>query len=300
MNLRFHFTLVAAFGLLACPALRADGFGPAPDLAVYLSPDDTTPVFQRLKPDDARLPGAAPVLDTVKAALGWETFDVPGPFPGFVPTDKSRTDLSVTPGTPIHLAADAASPVLGNASDNPALTLTSAGVDWSQVNFPGPVKVYFIKPAVKPVAAPPTPAPAPASASAPAPAPAPVAVATAIPAPAPVPAPVSVVAPVTAVTPPLKVTAIPGPAQAPAADLPHYYYGTLKLRTDTKISGPINAQYVLYSAKGLVIALVDLNDVVLASPVAALLGQSVKVYGTTYTGLSSSTVVIHGLTLQTN
>jgi hypothetical protein len=309
MNLRFHLILAAALGLLAAPVLRADGFGPSTDLAVYLSPDATTPVFQRLKPDDTRLANAKPILDLAKAAEGWETLDLPGPFPGFVPTDKSRQDLSVTPGTPVHTTADDASPVLGNAPASPALILTSTDVAWSQVNFPGPVTVYFIKPApapaasaptpVPPVAAIPTPAPAPAAVPTPAQPSAPATVTP--PASVPPPATVTAITPVTAVTPPVAVTAIPAPPKpAESPGLPHFYYGTLRLRTDTKIGGPINAQYVLYSDKGQVIYLADLSDVVLAGPVVALLDKPVKIYGTVYNGLSGPTPIIHVLTLQTN
>lgn len=99
----------------------------------------------------------------------------------------------------------------------------------------------------------------------------------------------------------MAVTAIPAPPQpAESPGLPHFYYGTLRLRTDTKISGPINAQYVLYSDKGQVIYLADLSDVVLAGPVVALLDKPVKIYGTVYNGLSGPTPIIHVLTLQTN
>jgi len=293
MNLRFHFTLAALLGLLASPALRADGFGPASDVAIYLSPDTAAPVFLRFRPDNTLLAGGQAVLDPAKAGQGWESLVLPGPFTGFVPTNKSRKDLSVTPGTPVHTAADDASPVLGNAPDNPALILTNAEVTWSQVNFPGPVTVYFVKPATMPApVAPAAVAPAVVAAPTPPPVAAPI---------APVAPPVKVtpIAPVVAATPPLTVTAIPAPKQADPGDLPRFFYGTLKLRTDTKIPGPVNAQYALYDNKGALIGLVDLNDVVLGGPIVAYLDHPVKIYGTTYNSPRAIHPILHALTLQT-
>jgi hypothetical protein len=230
MNFRFHLLLAAALGLLVTPALHADGFGPN-DIAVYQSPDTTSPVLMHLTPDDARVADAKPILDANKAADGWET-----------------------------------------------------------LMLPGAVTAYFIKPAAKAALSAPTPAPIASPALAPAPALAPK--------PAPAPAKVTAVTPVSASTPPLTVTAIPAAKQVDPAEVPKFFYGTLKLRTDTKLSGPINAQYVLYSDKGLVIALVDLNDVVLGSPVLGYLNKPVKIYGTAYNSLSGQYPVLHTLTLQ--
>ncbi|HTB63075.1 MAG TPA: hypothetical protein VK737_05760 [Opitutales bacterium] len=294
MNLRLSLVLAAAFGLFALPAARADGTpAAASDIAVTLTPDVTAPALAHLKSDDARLATAKPAADPVKAALGWQTLDLPGPFTGYVPTDKSRKDLSVIPGTPVHLLADDKSPVLGNAPDSPALILTSADVLWSQVSFPGPITGYYLKAAAS------TPATTPAAM-------------VVTPTPTPPPTVVTPTKTVSAATPPL--TAVnPTPTAKPAAamakpastantpdptDIPQYYFGTLKQRTDLTISGPVNAKYLLYGTKGELIALVDLNDVVLSTSVANFINRSVRIYGTAYPGHTVPYVTIHAITLQ--
>jgi hypothetical protein len=290
MNIRLSLVLATAIGLFALPLARADGTPPAAsDIAVTLTPDVAAPALAHLKSDDALLATAKPAADPAKAALGWQTIDLPGPFTGFVPTSKSRKDLSVIPGTPVHLLADEASPVLGNASDSPALVLTSADVQWSQVSFPGPLTGYFLKSAAATPAAAPAPAPKPA--------PAPMVVTPTPTLPAQIVTPMQ---PVSAATPALAVT--PMPAAKPTTDptdLPHYYYGILKPRTDLNINGPVNAKYLLYGTKGELIALVDLNDVVLSTSVQNFLNKSVRIYGTAYPGSSLPFATIHAITLQT-
>jgi len=200
----------------------------------------------------------------------------------------------------VYQSPDATSPVLMHlpASDArladaaPILDAAKAAQGWEKLVLSGGVSAYFIKPATQPALS----APTPVTAATPAPAPAPVPAPT--PARAPAPTKVTAVTPVSAATPPLTVTATPAPKQADAADVPKFFFGTLKLRTDTKLSGPVNAHYVLYSDKGLVIALVDLNDVVLGSSVVDYLGKTVKIYGTAYNGLSGPYPIIHTLTLQ--
>jgi hypothetical protein len=64
------------------------------------------------------------------------------------------------------------------------------------------------------------------------------------------------------------------------------------------MGGPINAQYLLYSEKGELVALVDLSNVVLGRPVGEYLGKSVKVYGTAYTVGNLPSLVISAQMMQ--
>ena len=288
MNIRFLFAFAATASLLLTVAARADG--PADAVTIYLSPDATTAALQRVKPDDARLADAKPVADADKAALGWETLSLVGPFDGFVATSKTK-DSTINAGAPIFLTTDDASPVLGNAPEAPPLKVRSMSANWSTVSFPGPLTVYFVKPAAKPAVI--NAVPAAAMAPAPVLAPAPMADTT---------APVKV----TAATPPLtasaptRVAAVPAPKQADPADVPRYYYGVLALRTNPKISGPTNAQYLLYGNQGELVALVDLGNVVLPKPLVAYLDKPVKIYGTAYANSGMPKAVIYALTMQEN
>jgi hypothetical protein len=262
-----HFLLAAAFGLF----FTAKAFAAAGDVALYLAPDASTLAFLRVPAGDARLAAAQP------AANGWQTVSLPGPFTAYVQSNHVHKDLTVIAGTPIHAAANSNSPVLGTAPDNPPLSLLSPDIDWSTVSYAGPVTVYFQKAAPAAMPAAPTPVTA---------APAPVAVVS--------PKPVAVTAqPVATV-----VTATPT-ATAAATDVPHYYYGVLQLRTNPALGGPINAQYLLYSEKGALVALVDLSNVVLGRSVAEYLGKSVKVYGTAYTVSNLPSIVINAQMVET-
>jgi len=288
MNNRFLLALAATASLLLTAVVRADGMPDA--VSVYLSPDANALVFQRLAPGDPHLAAAKPVPDADKAAQGWQMAELDGPFMGFVPTDKAK-DGTVAAGAPVHLSMDDVGPVMGNAAETPALAVKTAGAVWSTVSFPGPLTVYFIKPASKAVAAPaPVAATPPAAIMAPAPALAP--------APAPTPVNVTAVPVVSAATPPITVTAVPATKLVDPSAVPNFYYGKLALRTDPKIGGPTNAQYVLYGDKGQVIALVDLNNVVLPNPLVAYLEKTVKIYGRAYPGRSAPYPIIFALTVQ--
>ncbi len=265
MNHRLPSLLATAFGLLFGATL----FAAPGDIALYLSPDATTPAFLQVPASDARLAAAQP------AANGWQSVSLPGPFTAYVQSNHTHKDLTVIAGTPIHAAANSNSPVLGTAPENPPLSIKEPEIDWSEVSYAGPVIVYFQKagPTATPAAATPmavTPAPAPAKPSA-----------------------------VTALPQATAVTATPTVIAA-ATDVPHYYYGVLKLRTNPFIDGPINAQYLLYSDKGALVALVDLSEVVLGNPIANYLGKPVKVYGTAYTAKNLPSVVIRAQMLQAN
>ena len=289
MNNRFLLVLTAASSLLLSAAARADGMPDA--VSLYLSPDTHTATFQRVAPADPRLAGAKPVADADKAAQGWLALDLTGSFSGFVTTDKTK-DGTVAAGTPVHLTMDDLGPIMGNAAETPALTTKAAGGVWTAVSYPGPVTVYFLKPEAKTAVSPaPAAAAPPAAVMAPTPAPRPAQ------APSPV---VTAVAPVAAATPPVIVTAVPVAKQSDPAEVPHFYYGTLALRTNPKIGGPTNAQYLLYGDKGQLIALVDLNNVVLPNPVVTSLDKSVKIYGTAYPGQSAPYPVIFAVTMQAN
>jgi hypothetical protein len=272
MNHRLHPSLAAACGLFFAVAMHAaDTTATSVDVALYLAPDATTPAFLHVPASDARLANAQPT------ANGWESVTLPGPFTAYVQSNRIHKDLTVIAGTPVYAGASSSSAVLGNASDNPPLSIQKPEVDWSEVSFPGPLAVYF---QMNAPSAPATPAAATLVTATP------VAVTA---------APVS----------PTAVTALPAAATVTAvsaapADVPHYYYGVLKLRTNPFISGPINAGYVLYSDKGQFIALVDLSNVVLGSPVADYLDKSIKIYGTTYTASNLPSVVINAQMLQVN
>lgn len=80
----------------------------------------------------------------------------------------------------------------------------------------------------------------------------------------------------------------------------HYYYGTLKLRTNPAIGGPTNAQYVLYSNKGQVLAVVDLNEVVLPNSIATYLNKSTKIFATAYNDPNVPILVLHALSIESN
>ncbi len=272
MNSRTSFLFAAAFGLTMVAAVGADNPAPAGNIALYLSPDATKPALSQVSAGDAKLADAKPAPDAAKAAQGWHVVSLSGPFTGYVTTKASHKDFSVTPGTPVHVSADENSPVLGLSTNNPLLKISSAGVDFSEVSFPGPVTAYFLTGAAAGTASP-TPA---------------------------VSAPPTHPAAVTAVTAVTAVSATAPTRQADPSDVGHYYYGVLKSRTDQKIAGPVNAEYVLYSSRDQVLALVDLNDVVLPNPVVAYLGKAVKIYGTVYPESHVPFVVIHALTVQTN
>jgi hypothetical protein len=258
-----HLFLATALGLLfGATAHAAD----TSDIALYLSPDATTRAFLQVPASDPRLAAAQP------AAKGWMTVSLPGPFTAYVQSNFTHKDLTVIAGTPIHAAANSNSAVLGAAPVNPPLSLLSPDINWSTVSFPGPVTVYFQK-AAPAVATPMAAAPAPVTAVAATP------------------------APVTALPAAAVVTATPT-ATATATDVPHYYYGVLKLRTNPAMGGPINAQYLLYSEKGELVALVDLSNVVLSRPAAEYLGKSVKVYGTAYTVSNLPSLVISAQMMQ--
>jgi len=278
----FIFSLAAACGLFAAVAAGADTPAPAGDVAVYLSTDATKPALLHLSAGDASLADAQPVLDAARVIEGWRVAVLPGPFTGYVATKTTHKDLTVTPNTPVHVSPDENSPVLGPAPSNPFLTITSPGIDWSEVSFPGPLPVYFIAAAPKPAtpAVAPTPAPTPAVIAPPTPPP--------------------TVTPVTAIPAVTAVTAVPAATQADPTEVGHYYYGVLKLRTDLNIGGPTNAHYVLYGPKGQIVALVDLNDVVLPNPVITYLNKAAKIYGTAYPEPSLPFAVIHAFTLQAN
>jgi hypothetical protein len=89
-------------------------------------------------------------------------------------------------------------------------------------------------------------------------------------------------------------------SDANAAEMAHYYYGTLQLRTDRKISGPINAQYILVGASGQLLALVDLNSVIPAKPIAELLDKQVKIYGVTHATPNFPYAMVTAQSLQLN
>jgi len=281
MNSRYSFLLAAALGLTVAAASAADNPAPSGDISVYLSPDAAKPALLHASAGDARLADAKPVADTAKAAEGWQVVSLSGPFVGYVTSKAGHKDFSIDPGTPVHVSADENSPVLGLAAQKPLLSISSPGVDWSEVSFPGPVTAYFQASALKAASVAATPAAA-------------IPPVSTISAPPTRPATAT---PVTALTP---VTAAPTAKQADPNDVAHYYYGVLKARTDLKINGPTNAQYVLYSNQGQLLALVDLADVVLPNPVIAYLDKSVKIYGTAYPEAHMPSVVIHALTLQAN
>jgi hypothetical protein len=84
---------------------------------------------------------------------------------------------------------------------------------------------------------------------------------------------------------PTPVPATPAPA-APAVaattdtvNTARFFTGVLKMRTDPKIQGPINAKYLLEGSKGRLLALVDLSEIALPHPLVNYLGKTVKVYG---------------------
>lgn len=282
MKLRYFLSLTVACNLTLA-ALAADAPATS-DVALYLSPDAATPVFQHISATDAAVTSAKPVLDAEKVIQGWQVATLPGPVSGYVQSRTTHKDMTITAGTPVHAAPDEKSPVIGTTPANPLLSVKSPGSDWCEVSLPGPMTAYFqiapktATPAA--VAATPTPAATPAPAPA-----APAATAT----------PTRPMLPATTT-----VTAVPVGKQADPADVAHYYYGVLKQRTNLNIYGPTNAQYVLYSDKGQVLALVDLNEVILPNPLMNYLNKSVRLFGTVYTESSLPFAVIHATQLQVN
>ena len=270
--LKSCFAFVAAAGVVLAPtfALAADSAAPAdsapPPAAPAASPSTeiklfwTTlpgkPLAQTFQAGDPALSSAKPVADPTLAAAGWQAIQISGNFEGYVSVSTARKDLTIIPGTAIHQDADMNSAVIGSAADQPPTSIVSVGGDWAKVTMPGPATVYFQGPA----------APAtPPAADAPAPTPA-------VPAakPAPVLPPPVLAQPLTSAATPLG---------GGSADLPRYIYGILKLRTDTKLDGPPSAQYILVDGHGAIMAVVDLNRVILTTPLNDYLGRFVKVYG---------------------
>ncbi len=278
MKLRYLLSLTVACNLMNLAAMAADTPAATSEVALYLSPDATTPAFQHMSATDDAITSAKPVLDPAKVTEGWRTTTLPGPVSGYVASKTTHKDMTVTAGTPVHATPDENSPVIGTAPASPLLSVKSPGIDWCEVSLPGPVTAYFqsAPKAAAPAVVAVTPAPTPA---------APAATAT----------PTRPMLPATTT-----VTAVPVGKQADPADIAHYYYGVLKQRTNLNIYGPTNAQYVLYSEKGQVLALVDLNDVVLPNPLVNYLNKSVKLFGTAYTESSLPFAVIHATTLQSN
>ncbi len=299
MKLRSFFSLAATFSLSLTAAAAADAPATPSDIALYLSTDATKPAIAHLAVSDALISSAKPAPEAAQAEAGWRTLTLPGPVSGYVESKTSHKDMTITPGTPVHTAPDSNSAVLGNSPSNPALVIKSPGIDWSEVSYPGPVTAYFLIAPSKPAA--PTVAPAAAVAATPAPTPT---ASTPAPASAATPAASGINAlptrPNGTLPTPSRVTATPAGKQADPSDIAHNYFGVLKQRTDTKIGGPTNIRYVLYSAQNQVIALVDLSDVVLPNPLVNYLNKSVKIYGTVYPDSSLPFAVIHAVTLQAN
>jgi hypothetical protein len=217
-----------------------------PAISLYFVPDTSAPAAAQWPANDPRLGSAKPSPDAAQAAAGWQVVSLSEPFTGYAPTNTSRKDLDITPGTPIHQSPDASSAVIGTAQSDPGTTVQNVSGDWAQVTFPGPVSLFFL-------GSPPAPPPPPP--------------------PAPPPAPVLTEAPVAAPAAPA-VSATPSTGR-----LPRYYLGILQLRTDDKISGPSSAKYVLYGPDGLPIAIVDMNAVILPTSMQNYLGRYVKIYG---------------------
>jgi hypothetical protein len=226
-------------------ALLAAGLARAQDVAVYWVPDASTAPVKHLAPADPALAAAQPAADPAKAADGWMSTNLTGAFPGWAPSNSAHKNLFIKAGTPIHQLPRNDSPVLGLAQDDPETGVDEVQGDWCRVTFPGPVLVYFKQ--VKAPAPPPAPAPTP-------------------PAPAPTP-------PAQAAPPPVAV-AVP----ANAANLPHYYIGILKLRTNPTIGGPAEAKYILVN-NGQLLALVNLDKVILPGPASDFVGKRVSIYG---------------------
>jgi hypothetical protein len=223
---------------------------PSTDVVLFWEAQTGKPLTQTFSAGDPALASAKPHPDTAKAAAGWQVIQISGNFEGYVSVSTARKDLTIIPGTAIHREADNNSTVIGTAADQPPTTIVSVGGDWAKVAMPGPATVYFQgKPA------PATPAP---TQTTPTPKPGPV-----------LPPPV--------VAPP--ITSPATPIGGGSADLPRYFYGILKLRTDTKLDGPSSAQYILVDGNGAIIAVVDLNRVILTTPLNDYLGKFVKVYG---------------------
>ncbi len=238
-----------------------------PVVSLYLSSDTLGPVLKQTKANDPALAGATPVADSAKAAAGWQTASLNGPFPGYARSNTARKDLTLRPGTPVYLQASESSPVLGLAQLDPPTNVDNVrGSQWFQVTYPGPVVVYFQQ------------------AKAPAPAPAPVAV----------PAPVPVAQPV---LPVIVSTAV---SNANASSIPRYYVGVLKLRTNPLVGGPADAQYMLMGNNGQLLVLVDLGNVILPGPASDYLGQRVRIYGATEPASGSLVALLRAQLLQPN
>jgi hypothetical protein len=252
--------------LLLLLGLLAAGLARAQDVSVYWVPDVGTAPVKRLSPTDPALASAQPAADPAKAADGWMSTNLTGHFPGWAPSNSAHKNLFIKAGTPIHQLPRNDSPVLGLAQDDPETDVEEVQGDWCRVTFPGPVLVYF-----KQVKAP-----------APVPAPPPL-----VPAVAPAPAP-------PAARPPAAV-AVP----ANAANLPRYYIGILKLRTNPTIGGPVEAQYILVN-NGQLLALVNLGNVILPGPASNFVGKRVSIYGIAEPAPDSLVALIQAQLLQLN
>jgi hypothetical protein len=262
MHSRVLATFAALLGLLAAAASRAQ------DVPLYFIADPTAPVALHLKTGDPALASAKPVADSAKAAAGWMSLQLIQTFTGWAPTNTARKDLTVRPGTAVQQLPTSDSPIIGTAANDPATNVEAVQGAWSQVTYPGPLLLYFLQ-----IKTPP-PAPAPAPAPTPAPAPAPVA--------------------------DIPTTVVANPASGDSSNLPRYYVGILKLRTNPLTGGPASAQYLLISPNGQLLALVDLSNVMLPGPAANYLGKNVRIYGVTEPANGSLVALLKAQLLQPN
>ena len=269
MSLRASAFLAALLSLLAAGQALAADAPPAPVVTLYFTPDSAAPMARQMPAGDPALAAATPHSDPAKAAAGWMVLTLSENLTGYAPTNTSRKDLSIRPGTPIHQFPKSDSPVIGLAADNPETQIEASRGDWLEVTYPGPEVLYFLQVKAPPPPAPPAPPPAPAP---------PV---------APTPEPESVASPNASAT-------------TSAPNQPHYYIGTLKLRTNPLIRGPVSAQYILVGNDGQLLALVDLSDVILPGPADEFLGKSVRVYGASEPADASLVVLIKAQLLQPN
>ncbi len=268
MSLRASAIFAVLLGLLApCfAAAQAASSAAAPVINLYAVPDAGAPALIQLKGGDAAFAATKPAADPAKAAAGWVSVTLSQNVTGYAPTNTSRKDLSIRPGTPIHQLPKSDSPIIGVATDSPVTSVEAAHGDWLEVTYPGPEVLYYQQ--INPVRTPP-----------------PVSVPASTPVAAPTPEPESVATPV---------------AGTSAGSLPRYYIGVLKLRTNPLTRGPANAQYILVGNDGQLLALVDLGNIILPGPADNYLGKSVRVYGASEPANDSLVALIKAQLLQLN
>lgn len=267
IKLFLHAALLAsaATGLIAGPL--------AVTTAVHTKPDAASPAITYLKAGSNPAPAAG---GNVSAPDGWMAIDLPGPFEGYVESNKDLTKgLDVKPGANIRLAPRPDAGVLAIAEKSDKTTITGLRGKWTQISLEKTLTGYIRL-----------------SAEAPAP--------VAVPPPSRAPAPVAN-APV---TPGVYGVATPGQA-APMVDLgdggssalPRQFAG-LFVSTRRPFAPRRPYDYALNDDAGKRYAYLDISKLLLTEQIEKYIDRKVVVFGAGKNSADGKDIVIVVETLQ--